>query len=134
MSGQLGTRIIDGDGHIMEDNAGIIAHMKGAYREIAARKGICFPPLDHLHSGAPWRRRRNATTAPVGPRRLAGLSRRRRYRLDRPVSDPRALLRQNRQPRLRRSGLQSLQRLDDRDLPEIQFPLQGHGDYSHAGP
>ena len=51
MSANLGTRIIDGDGHIMEDNAGIIAHMEGAYREIAGRKGTCFPPLDHLHSG-----------------------------------------------------------------------------------
>ena len=37
MSANLGTRIIDGDGHIMEDNAGIIAHMEGAYREIAGR-------------------------------------------------------------------------------------------------
>ena len=60
---------IDGDGHIMEDNAGIIAHMKGAYREIAARKGICFPPLDHLHSGRavetpPQRDQR----PPVGPK------------------------------------------------------------------
>ena len=51
MSANLGTRIIDGDGHIIEDNAGIIAHMEGAYREIAGRKGTCFPPLDHLHSG-----------------------------------------------------------------------------------
>ena len=51
MSANLGTRIIDGDGHIMEDNAAIIAHMEGSYREIAARKGICFPPLDHIHAG-----------------------------------------------------------------------------------
>ena len=69
MSANLGTRIIDGDGHIMEDNAGIIAHMEGAYREIAARKGTCFPPLDHLHSGRavetpPQRDGR----APVGPK------------------------------------------------------------------
>ena len=27
MSSQLATRIIDGDGHIMEDNLGIIAHL-----------------------------------------------------------------------------------------------------------
>jgi hypothetical protein len=51
MSGQLATRIIDGDGHIMEDNAGIIAHMDSPYREIAQRKGVVFPPLDHLHAG-----------------------------------------------------------------------------------
>ena len=68
MSGKLGSRIIDGDGHIMEDNAGIIAHMQGTYREIAARKGVCFPPLDHLHSGRavetpPQRDQR----PPVGP-------------------------------------------------------------------
>ena len=49
-------------------HAGIIAHMEGAYRDIAARKGTCFPPLDHLHSGRavetpPQRDGR----APVGP-------------------------------------------------------------------
>ena len=98
MSANLGTRIIDGDGHIMEDNAGIIAHMECAYREIAARKGTCFPPLDHLHSGRavetpPQRDQR----APVGPRRLARISRRCRHRLDRPLSDRRAILRQDRQ-------------------------------------
>ena len=69
MSASLGTRIIDGDGHIMEDNAAIIAHMEGAYREIAGRKGICFPPLDHLHAGRavetpPQRDQR----PPVGPK------------------------------------------------------------------
>src|SRR5215475_5337282 len=51
MSRQLATRIIDGDGHIMEDNAAIIAHMDRPYREIAQRKGVIFPPLDHLHAG-----------------------------------------------------------------------------------
>ena len=51
MSSQLATRIIDGDGHIMEDNAGIIPHMDSPYREIAERKGVIFPPLDHLHAG-----------------------------------------------------------------------------------
>jgi predicted TIM-barrel fold metal-dependent hydrolase len=51
MSSQLPTRIIDGDGHIMEDNAGIIAHMASPYREITQRRGIVFPPLDHLHAG-----------------------------------------------------------------------------------
>jgi uncharacterized protein len=51
MSSQLATRIIDGDGHILEDNAAIIAHMDAPYREIAQRKGVIFPPLDHLHAG-----------------------------------------------------------------------------------
>ena len=68
MSAKLSTRIIDGDGHIFEDNAAIIARMEAPYRDIAARKGIIFPPLDHLHSGRavetpPQRDQR----APVGP-------------------------------------------------------------------
>lgn len=46
----MAIRIIDGDGHITEENAGIIAHMVSPYREIALRKGVVFPPLDHLHS------------------------------------------------------------------------------------
>ena len=65
MSARLSTRIIDGDGHIFEDNSAIIAHMEAPYREIAARKGIIFPPLDHLHSG------RAAETPP--PRLLEAL-------------------------------------------------------------
>src|SRR5881409_3625740 len=51
MSATLGTRIIDGDGHIMEDTVAIIARMESPYREIAERKGVVFPPLDHLHAG-----------------------------------------------------------------------------------
>jgi predicted TIM-barrel fold metal-dependent hydrolase len=51
MSSQVATRIIDGDGHIIEDNAGIIAHMASPYREIAEQRGVVFPPLDHLHAG-----------------------------------------------------------------------------------
>jgi predicted TIM-barrel fold metal-dependent hydrolase len=50
MSTKPATRIIDGDGHIIEDNTAIIAHMDSPYRGIAARKGIIFPPLDHLHA------------------------------------------------------------------------------------
>ena len=69
MSANLGTRIIDGDGHIIEDNKAIIDHMESPYRDIAARKGMVFPPLDHLHSGRavetpPQRDQR----APVGPK------------------------------------------------------------------
>jgi predicted TIM-barrel fold metal-dependent hydrolase len=51
MSNEHPNRIIDGDGHVMEDNAGIIAHMTSPYREITQRKGVVFPPLDHLHAG-----------------------------------------------------------------------------------
>jgi hypothetical protein len=40
----------DGDGHIIEDSAGTIAHMSSTYREIIRKKGIVFPPLDHLHT------------------------------------------------------------------------------------
>jgi uncharacterized protein len=51
MASHMTSRIIDGDGHVMEYNGGIIAHMSSPYREIAHRKGFVFPPLDHLHSG-----------------------------------------------------------------------------------
>ena len=51
MRTSITTRIIDGDGHIIEDTEGIIAHMVSPYREIAQRKGVIFPPLDHLHAG-----------------------------------------------------------------------------------
>ena len=68
MSANSATRIIDGDGHIIEDNAAITAHMETPYRDIAQRKGVIFPPLDHLHAGRavetpPQRDQR----APVGP-------------------------------------------------------------------
>jgi predicted TIM-barrel fold metal-dependent hydrolase len=51
MSSHLDTRIIDGDGHITEDEAGIIARMEPAYQRIAEQSGVVFPPLDHLHAG-----------------------------------------------------------------------------------
>jgi uncharacterized protein len=49
MAIQVATKVVDGDGHITEDNEGILAHMASPYREIAQRKGVVFPPLDHLH-------------------------------------------------------------------------------------
>ena len=49
MSSQLNTRLIDGDGHILEDEGAILAHMSSPYREITSKKGVVFPPLDHLH-------------------------------------------------------------------------------------
>lgn len=51
MSARNAIRVIDGDGHIQEDEAGIIAHLEGPYREIIQRLGDVFPPLDHLHAG-----------------------------------------------------------------------------------
>ncbi len=51
MSSHLDTRIIDGDGHIMEDEPAIIARMEPAYRRIVEQTGLIFPPLDHLHAG-----------------------------------------------------------------------------------
>ena len=64
MSGQLATRIIDGDGHIMEDNAGIIAHMDPPYREIAQRKASFSPRWIISMPGAQWRRHPSATSGP----------------------------------------------------------------------
>ena len=63
MSTNLSTRIIDGDGHIMEDNAGIIAHMEGAYREIAARKGTVSRRWTICTRGAQSKPRRSVTSA-----------------------------------------------------------------------
>jgi hypothetical protein len=42
--------IIDGDGHIIEDNEGIARFMPKYYREHDALSMALFPPLDHLHS------------------------------------------------------------------------------------
>jgi predicted TIM-barrel fold metal-dependent hydrolase len=70
MSANLASRIIDGDGHIIEDNAAIIAHMEPPYRDIAQRKGVIFPPLDHLHAGraveTPPQRDQRAAVGPTG--------------------------------------------------------------------
>lgn len=44
-----GMRIIDADGHIIEDMAEIIRRMPEPYRTIADRHRAVFPPLDHLH-------------------------------------------------------------------------------------
>ena len=51
MSGRINSRIIDGDGHITEDEPAIIARMEPSYRRIAEQSGVVFPPLDHLHAG-----------------------------------------------------------------------------------
>ena len=43
-------RIIDGDGHVMEDLAGIVAHLPEPYRLPSSAVRDPFPPGDHLHS------------------------------------------------------------------------------------
>ena len=50
MAIQFATRVIDGDGHLIEDVAAIRAHLASPYREMTYGLGV-FPPLDHLHSG-----------------------------------------------------------------------------------
>lgn len=53
------TKVIDGDGHVLEDIEGIIAHLPSPYREMAQTAAELravgtrdvFPPLDHLHTG-----------------------------------------------------------------------------------
>jgi uncharacterized protein len=51
MALQIGTRIVDGDGHVMEDMAGIAGLLASPYREtMGYRPDQLFPPLDHLHS------------------------------------------------------------------------------------
>jgi predicted TIM-barrel fold metal-dependent hydrolase len=47
----MSRRIIDGDGHVAEDSAAIIAHMPEAYRDKARVQPFNpFPPFDHLHA------------------------------------------------------------------------------------
>jgi predicted TIM-barrel fold metal-dependent hydrolase len=47
----ISRRIIDGDGHVAEDSAAIIAYMPEAYREKARVQPFSpFPPFDHLHA------------------------------------------------------------------------------------
>ncbi|MCH8199978.1 MAG: hypothetical protein IIA54_07935, partial [Chloroflexi bacterium] len=50
-------RVIDGDGHVMEDLPAVAAHMSKEYQ--TSRRGDPFPPLDHLHSS-------NRHTSPPG--------------------------------------------------------------------
>jgi len=66
---KAGIRVIDGDGHIIEDARAIVDFMPREYREVFEPKpDTIFPPLDHLHAGRavqtpPDRDRR----PPVGP-------------------------------------------------------------------
>jgi uncharacterized protein len=51
----MGTiRILDADGHILEDDAGISRHLPEPFRSAGPFAGFrLFPPLDHLHSQGP---------------------------------------------------------------------------------
>jgi uncharacterized protein len=49
MALQIATKIIDGDGHLIEDLEAIRMRMPSPYREMARARAL-FPPLDHLHS------------------------------------------------------------------------------------
>ncbi|MEK7215967.1 MAG: amidohydrolase family protein [Chloroflexota bacterium] len=46
---QVATRIIDGDGHIVEEEDNIISHLREPYRNARIRRGGLFPAIDHLH-------------------------------------------------------------------------------------
>ncbi|HVA24894.1 MAG TPA: amidohydrolase family protein [Chloroflexota bacterium] len=46
----MSTRIVDGDGHVIEDMAEIARHLPAPYRDIFQERSDVFPPLDHLHA------------------------------------------------------------------------------------
>lgn len=49
MATLVGTTVVDGDGHVIEDIPAIISRMPSPYREWAELRDDIFPPLDHLH-------------------------------------------------------------------------------------
>ncbi len=126
------TRIIDADGHIYEDEAGIFEHMDPAYRKMSERPGnrsAAGSPAfgeSHANSSAPRQ------AAEGGPGGMAQLSRRSRDRMDRALPDPGPVLGQDRQSRLRRGRLPRLQRLAPRYLHQIQSAVPRHGDPSRC--
>ncbi|HXG36594.1 MAG TPA: amidohydrolase family protein [Dehalococcoidia bacterium] len=62
----LASRIIDGDGHVLEDLQAIARHMPDVYRDIPRLPGRLMPPLDHLHIG--WiGKSPEGAFAPTGP-------------------------------------------------------------------
>jgi predicted TIM-barrel fold metal-dependent hydrolase len=54
MALQIATRVIDGDGHVLEDLAALYEHLAPACRAFVGSPDMVFPPLDHLHSGIPF--------------------------------------------------------------------------------
>ncbi len=68
---KIETTVIDGDGHALEDVAGIIDHMPSQHRDMAQTAARLetvgtadiFPPLDHLHAA------RAVETPPLRDRR-----------------------------------------------------------------
>src|ERR1700747_269402 len=48
-------RVVDGDGHVMEDWRSLLEYMPDPYKKIGRFRGRLFPPLDHLHSGTLYR-------------------------------------------------------------------------------
>ena len=50
-----GMRVVDGDGHVMEDWRSLLDYMPDPYKNIGRFRGRIFPPLDHLHSGTLYR-------------------------------------------------------------------------------
>jgi predicted TIM-barrel fold metal-dependent hydrolase len=49
MTTQVATRIIDGDGHIVEEQDAIISFLREPYRNARIRANGLFPAIDHLH-------------------------------------------------------------------------------------
>jgi hypothetical protein len=120
MSAKLSTRIIDGDGHIFEDNSAIIAHMEAPYRDIAARKGIFFHLWITCIAAAPSKPRHSEISAPRWGRRAGWISSTTSgHRVDGALSHDSAFVRKNCQPRLCRSCLSGVQRLALRRLREV---------------
>lgn len=54
MAVQIATRIVDGDGHVLEDLPAIFEHLAAEYHAFVRSPQVLFPPLDHLHSGVPF--------------------------------------------------------------------------------
>src|SRR6476620_6373677 len=65
------TTIIDGDGHVMEDQNDIARFIPAPFAAMYRRGGV-FPPLDHLHLATgqlppAWWRSANGDSRQVGP-------------------------------------------------------------------
>jgi hypothetical protein len=79
--------VIDGDGHVFEDVAGIVRHLPDNYRHEFTEKRLSrlFPPMDHFHE-MPMLTRGfgdRASEGPVGVSRTPSCTRRSRCRTGR---------------------------------------------------